>query len=162
PGSRVLQFASLGFDAALSELCMALLTGGTLVLAPPERMAPGASLAALLAERRVTHLTLPPAALAAHGGHEPPAATLVVGVEAGPRARVGRGPPGGRRATASGPPGPPAAATLGEPLHGGGPVPIGRPVAGGRVHVLDARLRPVPDGAAGELYAAGDCLARGY
>ncbi|MEU8925655.1 amino acid adenylation domain-containing protein [Kitasatospora sp. NPDC048545] len=41
-------------------------------------------------------------------------------------------------------------------------VPIGHRLAGKHVRVLDERLRPVADGEAGELYAAGEGLAHGY
>ncbi|MGW7488583.1 amino acid adenylation domain-containing protein [Streptomyces sp. NPDC054786] len=43
-----------------------------------------------------------------------------------------------------------------------GAVPVGRPVPGTAVHVLDPWLRPVPAGTPGEVYLAGPNLARGY
>jgi acyl-coenzyme A synthetase/AMP-(fatty) acid ligase/acyl carrier protein len=52
--------------------------------------------------------------------------------------------------------------TYGEPRPGEGPAPVGGPLPGTRVHVLDRRLAPVPVGVVGELYVAGVGVARGY
>ena len=43
-----------------------------------------------------------------------------------------------------------------------GSVPVGRPISGARVYILDNNLRPVPAGIRGQIMIAGPCLARGY
>ena len=61
-GDRVLQFASPSFDAAVSEIATTLMAGATLILPTGERS--GDVLADLIAEKSVTHATLPPILLA--------------------------------------------------------------------------------------------------
>ncbi|MEU5365834.1 amino acid adenylation domain-containing protein [Streptomyces sp. NPDC005925] len=163
PGSRVLQFASISFDAAFWELVMGLLTGAALVLAPADRLNPGLPLAELFVEKGVTHATIPPAALAVLEENAlPEGITLVVAGEATAPELVGRWSTNRRMVNAYGPSETTVCATMSAPLAGEVVPPIGGPITGARVYVLDAALRPVLPGVPGELYVSGAGLARGY
>ena len=62
-GSRVLQFASFSFDASVSEIFTALVSGATLVMGSREELLPGAHLARFLKTQRVNVATIPPSLL---------------------------------------------------------------------------------------------------
>ncbi|MGW2374842.1 amino acid adenylation domain-containing protein [Kitasatospora sp. NPDC001683] len=163
PSSRILQFASLGFDAAISELCMALLSGGTVVLADPGSMPPRVSLGDAVRRWRITHVTVPPSVLAVEDDLPDCLETLVVAGEACPLPLVDRWSRDRRMINAFGPTETTVCATMSSPLSPGHDVvPIGRPITNVRAYVLDAFLQPVPPGVAGELYVTGAGLARGY
>ncbi|OQO89834.1 hypothetical protein B1813_18455 [Saccharomonospora piscinae] len=163
PGSRVLQFAPLSFDASVWELCMGLLTGGTLVVEPADEVRPGTALADAVARHDVTHLTLPPSALAVvPGGALDSVRVLVVAGEAVQPGLVAQWSPGRTMINAYGPTESTVCATMSPPLSDVDGVPIGFPVDGTRVHVLDETLRPVNAGEQGELFLEGTGLASGY
>ncbi|GAB2724272.1 amino acid adenylation domain-containing protein [Streptomyces bullii] len=163
PDTRVLQFASPGFDASVWELVTALLTGAALVVAPADRLTPGPLLAGLVRELGVDCLLMAPSALSAMPPDGlPEGVTLVVGAEACSPELVARWSPGRRMVNAYGPTESTVIATQTPPLSGRTVPPMGRTVPGTRVRVLDPALRPVPPGVAGEVYLSGDGLARGY
>ncbi|RKH38330.1 non-ribosomal peptide synthetase, partial [Corallococcus llansteffanensis] len=161
--SRVLQFASPTFDAAILEIFAPLLAGATLVLAPRERLLPDAPLRALLAEQAVSTVTLTPSVLAQLTPADLPLLRTVISAGEALSAEVARRWSVGRTLlNAYGP----TEATVCASITSGPVFPtepsIGTPWPNTRLYVLDAHLRPVPVGVPGELFIGGVGLARGY
>ncbi|THA57578.1 amino acid adenylation domain-containing protein [Streptomyces sp. A1136] len=175
---RVLQFAAPAFDVALEEALPTWCTGGTAVFVEDNVLSP-AELETFLAERGVSVVNLPTpywAQWAKDVERRPrplPAALrrVVIGSDAGRTADL-------KRWAAAG--GPPVVSCYGltestitatsfeagperlSAFTGDEVIPLGTPLAGVRAYVLDEALTEAPVGSTGELYLAGDCVARGY
>ncbi|MFJ6694630.1 amino acid adenylation domain-containing protein [Streptomyces sp. NPDC091272] len=161
--TRVLQFASFSFDASVWGIMLALLTGGTLVIADEDSRAPGQPLVDLLRRERINLVALPPVVLGGlpRDSTLPADLRLVVTGEAVPAEVVDRWAGSVKLYNGYGPTEAVVGCTVSGPLTGGGRPPIGRPTSAHRVYVLDGHLRPAPVGVVGELYVSGG-LARGY
>jgi amino acid adenylation domain-containing protein/non-ribosomal peptide synthase protein (TIGR01720 family) len=168
---RVLQTTAFGFDASLWSIFAPLLAGARLVLSLPEGAAAGDRLGELVARHRITAMQLPPSSLR----------LFLEQLEPGAAAELRFVICGGEALTAELEQG--FFARLDASLHNFyGPteaaldttfwtcrrgesrrtLPIGRPIAGKQVYLLDRGMRPVAIGAAGELCIGGEGLARAY
>lgn len=159
-GPRVLQLASSTFDASVIEILLAAAGCGTLILTP-DFVYGGEELTNLLIAADVTHLIVTPTVLATvdpdavqplivESMGEPLSARLASAWS--PRHRIVNG---------YGPTESTIAASISARITDAD-VTVGTPVPGTTAFVLDQRLRPVPDGVAGELFLAGENVARGY
>ncbi|OLR94122.1 non-ribosomal peptide synthetase [Actinokineospora bangkokensis] len=175
PGERFAQVADAAFDALTFELWGSWLNGGTVcVIGSDDLLAPG-GLGRALRANRVTGMFLTSAlfteVMADHPDSFAGMRTLMVGGDA---LNVGRvrallALPAEQRperlVNGYGPTETTTFAvchTIEHVDEGAASVPIGRPIANTTAHVLDAHLRPVPEGVPGELYLGGPGVARGY
>ncbi|MET8178288.1 non-ribosomal peptide synthase/polyketide synthase [Streptomyces sp. NPDC005336] len=168
---RVPLHSPVAFDAATYEVWVPLLAGGRVVVAPPGEL-DATALRRLVADHGVTGLWLTAGLFrllaqddpdcfaglreAWTGGDVVPAASVRRVLAACPGLTVvdGYGPTETTTFATSFP----MSGANGVPEM----VPIGRPLDNMRVYVLDARLRIVPPGVVGELFVAGEGVARGY
>ncbi|HYR12282.1 MAG TPA: amino acid adenylation domain-containing protein, partial [Longimicrobium sp.] len=163
PGTRVLQFASFSFDAAVWEMFPTLLSGATLVLASRDDLLPGPGLVETLRSERVSLVTLPPPVLAVLPADElPELRTVVSAGEALDAAIVDRWSAGRTLVNAYGPTETTVCATFGICQADGRTPPIGRAFDNVHVHVLEGAGRLSPVGVPGELCVGGVGVARGY
>lgn len=167
---RILQKTPTTFDVSVWELFLPYLCGGTLVFADPVAHRDPAQIARLIRREGISVCHFVPSMLAVFLDH-PDSAGLEMrqvfcsGEELTPEHRKRFH----RRITSElhnlyGPTEAAVDVTCWEASaqDESAPVPIGRPVWNTRTYILDAALRPVPEGVAGQLYLGGIQLARGY
>ena len=174
PGDRVAHLAALAFDTSLEQILAPLVTGAAVVLTGRRSWAP-TDLLHRITRDRITVADLTPAywrGLISVAGSGPdtlaPLRLVIVGGEVihadHCRAWLRRFP-GITLVNAYGLTETTITSTACELTQGllagtdGAPAPVGRPLAGALVHVLDAELRPVPPGERGEVYVGGSRLA---
>ncbi|GDZ93325.1 McnC protein [Planktothrix agardhii CCAP 1459/11A] len=163
PSSRVLQFASFSFDACISEILMALGAGAILYLGTKEALMPGLPLMERLRDYAITHITLPPSALAVLAWENLPLLqTIIVAGEACSPELVKKWSQGRNFFNGYGPTEGSVCAAIAKCTPFDEKITIGRPLPNVQVYILDPHLQPVPIGVAGELHIGGAGLARGY
>ncbi|KAG9577558.1 hypothetical protein KCV01_g16960, partial [Aureobasidium melanogenum] len=167
---RILQFASINFDASVEEIFGALTRGAALVLRTTEWLAAADTFWALCEASRISVVDLPTKfwqQLVTDRATPVPEVVraVIVGGEAIDPATV-RGWTGmaGHRPRLFNTYGPTEAIVVAtvQDVVSGGDTEIGRPVADTSIYVLDARGTPVAPGVVGEIHVGGPTLARGY
>ncbi|OKK14290.1 hypothetical protein AMK16_31105 [Streptomyces sp. CB00455] len=172
PGSRVAQWASPGYDAALVEVFAALAVGATLCPVPERLRAHPEKLADWLDSQRITHLQTVPSfarellgAIGSVPGRLESLGHLLLAGEAlsGELADAVRAAlPATRLVNLYGSTETILAtwAEVAAPVHGA--VPIGQSVPGRQVLVLDENDRPCPTGVTGDVVVLGPHVTPGY
>ena len=156
-GDRLVAVTTIAFDIAALELYVPLISGATVVLASRREVRDPAALARLLKDATIVQGT--PSLLGALDPEALRGLRVLVGGEALPAALADTLTEVAAQAVnVYGPTEATVWATSAELPSSG----IGRPFWNTRAYVLDPRLRPVPPGVPGELYLAGEQLARGY
>ncbi|WP_199755411.1 non-ribosomal peptide synthetase, partial [Chroococcidiopsis cubana] len=161
PEHRILQFASLSFDASIFEIVMAWVIGATLYLVPKAARL-GSELISYLRHHAITHATLPPAVLKTLSPTQLPALqTLISAGETCSPEIAARWTSDRHFFNAYGLTETTVWSTIAE-VSDRKDTTIGRAIANTQIYILDAHLQPQPIGIPGEIYIGGVGLARGY
>lgn len=164
PSSQVLQFASISFDAAVSETFVTLTHGACLHLIRQEALRSAYEITSLLEKSSISVVTLPPSLLAVLPKKDLPALrTLVLAGEAWSPELAKRWAPGRTMLNAYGPTeGTVCATCFAVDASIENTIPIGKPLPNVQIYILDKHMSPVAIGVPGEIYIGGAGLARGY
>ncbi|RMH16882.1 MAG: amino acid adenylation domain-containing protein [Acidobacteria bacterium] len=172
-GVAFLQKAPIGFDVSIAEIFAPLVCGGRVVLPPPGAEKDPDALLELIAAAGVTHTSFPPTLLSAllddpdFARRAAGVKSVITGGETVPPelpARFHRQLPGAVIENRYGPTETTISVTSWICPPGARPrvLPIGRPIAGAEIYVVDRHFELLPAGITGEILIGGVCLARGY
>lgn len=162
-GTRVLQYASIGFDASVLEIFPALTSGATLVIATETERKNGTLLLDLLEKEKVECALIPPALLSLLPYRNlPHFKVLAVGGESTPLDVMRKWACGRILLNEYGPTENTVVTTCSEFSGNDLCNDIGTPLPGVSCYVLDKDMNLMPDGVAGELYIGGLQLTDGY
>ncbi|WP_133057832.1 non-ribosomal peptide synthetase, partial [Mycolicibacterium confluentis] len=157
------QWHSYSFDISGWEIFNVLLHGGRLVIVPESVALSPKEFHDLLVTEQVRVLSQTPSAAGALSPDGLDSVDLLVGGEACAPDVVDRWAPGRLMVNQYGPTETTMWVAISAPLQpGSGVVPIGYPMPGSALFVLDRWLRPAPVGVVGELYVAGRGVGVGY
>ena len=162
PDDRVFQFFSLAFDASIEEIWMAFFHGAALVVGSREMIRAGPEFCRTLERLGVTVFSCVPTFLLMLEEDISTLRILILGGETCPADIPKRWCRPGRTVFNTYGPTEATVVATAAVLDPSRPVTIGRPIDNYRVFLLDERLEPVPQGAAGEMCIAGEGVARGY
>ncbi|RCX18353.1 amino acid adenylation domain-containing protein [Anaerobacterium chartisolvens] len=163
PSSRVLQFASLSFDASVSEIFTTLISGATLFMGQRESLMPGQQLNKVMSDLGITTITLSPSALVVLQTDGLEALDTVISAGEACSASVAEKWAGKCRfINAYGPTEGTICATMSHLSDNGEEPGIGRPISNVQIYLMDKYQKLVPIGVAGEIYIGGAGIARGY
>ncbi|AFC30793.1 Tyrocidine synthetase 3 [Paenibacillus mucilaginosus 3016] len=163
---KVVQFASMSFDASLSEITMALFCGAALYLPSAEEVKDYRLLRDYIGRHGITVATLPPAYAAYLAPEEVPSLRILITAGSAATSELIRRWRGRLDYfNAYGPTEDSICTTIWSASREASDerrVRIGRPIANHRVYILSGSGQLQPPGIPGELCIAGTGLARGY
>ncbi|MRX41125.1 amino acid adenylation domain-containing protein, partial [Flavobacterium sp. LC2016-23] len=164
---KIVWFASVAFDASISEIMMSLYSGATLCIPTEEVIKDKDLFVSFLKETKATVVTFPPSYLGLLSEQDISGLRCVItaGEPANPTKAIAVVQSGIDYYNAYGPTECAVCVSiykLSENDFDKTVIPIGKPISNTKIYILDEAFKPVPIGVAGKIYVSGAGVGRGY
>ncbi|QSB25088.1 non-ribosomal peptide synthetase [Flavobacterium sp. CLA17] len=164
---KIVWFASVAFDASISEIMMSLYSGATLCIPTEEVIKDKDQFTGFLKETKATVVTFPPSYLGLLSEEDISGLRCVItaGESANPTKAIAVVKSGIDYYNAYGPTECAVCVSiykLSENDFDKTVIPIGKPISNTKIYILDKALQPLPIGVAGKIYVSGAGVGRGY